>query len=335
MDQILFSEQARNETWIRDGVTVTTLYDPMLAKIIVHGEDRDDAIQKLIQALSETRFYGITTNLQYLQSLLNDADCKAGNVYTRMLGGFKPAEHALEVIDGGIQTTVQDFPGRVGHWDVGVPPCGPMDPYSFRIGNKLLGNDDAAPGLEMTLRGGSYRFRNDMWFCITGADMKATLDEQTVEMYKPILAMKNQVLHFGEAETGMRTYLLVAGGLDLPKILGSSSTFTLGGFGGHGGRALRPGDVLRVGGEGLAPKVQEFPYEHRPVMTRTWTIGVIPGPHCTEEFLHPEYLQKQLVETEWEVHFNSSRTGVRLIGPAPLWTREDGGGGRVASIEYP
>ena len=325
VDQVVLSKHARNETWIRDGVTVTTLYDPMLAKVIVHGKDRQDAIQKLHQALSETRFYGITTNLQYIQSLLNDEECKAGNVFTRMLNGFAPAEHGLEVIDGGIQTTVQDFPGRVGHWDVGVPPCGPMDPYSFRIGNKLLGNEDSAAGLEMTLRGGSYRFRNEMWFCITGADMNATLDDQTVEMYTPLLAKKDQVLQFGEAQAGMRTYLLVAGGLDMPKILGSSSTFTLGGFGGHGGRALRTGDVLRVHEAVDTPEVRTLSKTHRPVLSKTWTIGVIPGPHCTEEFLQPEYLQKQLVETEWEVHFNSSRTGVRLIGPTPLWTREDGG----------
>ena len=61
---------------------------------------------------------------------------------TQLLNAFEPAEHALEVVDGGIQTTVQDWPGRIGHWDVGVPPCGPMDPLSFRIGNKLLGNDE-------------------------------------------------------------------------------------------------------------------------------------------------------------------------------------------------
>jgi urea carboxylase len=325
VDQVVLCEQARNETWIRNGVTVTTLYDPMLAKIIVHGKDRNDAIHKLIEALSKTRFYGITTNLQYVQSLLNDEECIAGNVFTRMLNGFSPTEHALEVLDGGIQTTVQDFPGRVGHWDVGVPLCGPMDPYSFRIGNKLLGNEDDAPGLEMTLRGGSYRFRSDMWFCITGADMNPTLDEESIDMYKPVFARKDQVLEFNEAKAGMRSYLLIAGGLDMPKILGSSSTFTLGGFGGHGGRALRTGDVLRVSEGGGPPEVQELSYEHRPVIPAVWTIGVIPGPHCTEEFLQPDYLQRQLVKTSWEVHFNSSRTGVRLMGPAPLWTREDGG----------
>lgn len=324
LDQAIFSELARNETWIRDGMTVTSLYDPMLAKIIVHGENREDAINKLIQALSETRMYGITTNLHYLQALLQEEDCKVGNVFTRMLNGFSPVENALEVLDGGVQTTVQDWPGRTGHWDVGLPPCGPMDPLSFRIGNKLLGNDDDAPGLEFTLRGGSYSFRNDMWFCLTGADMEAKIDNVAVTMYKPVLAKKGQVLSFGEAKIGMRTYMLIAGGFDMPKILGSSSTFTLGGFGGHGGRALRTGDVLAVHNHTITNQVEALAPIHQPQVNRIWTIGVIPGPHCTEEFLQAGYLT-QLTETKWDVHFNSSRTGVRLNGPAPLWTREDGG----------
>ncbi|WP_175638687.1 urea carboxylase [Metabacillus schmidteae] len=324
LDQVILSDLARNETWVRDGITVTSLYDPMLAKIIVHGKDRKDAIQKLIKALSETRMYGITTNLQYLQALLHEEECIAGDVYTRMLNSFKAVENAIEVIDGGIQTTIQDWPGRKGHWDVGVPPCGPMDPWSFRIGNKLLGNDDSAPGLEFTLRGGSYQFRNDMWFCLTGADMEAKLDGEEISLYKPVLAKKGQILSFGETKVGMRTYMLVSGGFDMPKILGSSSTFTLGNFGGHGGRGLRTGDVLGVHNSGTPVGKEVVPIVHQPNINRTWTIGVIPGPHCTEEFLQPDYL-KQLTDTKWEIHFNSSRTGVRLVGPKPLWTREDGG----------
>ncbi|WP_042171250.1 urea carboxylase [Paenibacillus gorillae] len=325
LDRAVFSENARNESWVRDGIQITTLYDPMLAKIIVHGKDREEAIAKLLAALGETRMFGITTNLQYLQALLQEAECRDGLVYTRMLEGFAPAEAALEVLDGGIQTTVQDFPGRVGHWDVGVPPCGPMDPYSFRIGNKLLGNADDAAGLELTLRGGAYKFRDDIWFCLTGADMGAELDGEPVPLHRPLRADRGQVLRFGETSAGLRTYLLLAGGLDMPRILGSSATFTLGGFGGHGGRALRAGDVLRVNGGHQPPPWSGYIDEaFLPAVVREWTIGVIPGPHCTEEFLRAEYLT-QLTETIWEVHFNSSRTGVRLIGPAPLWTREDGG----------
>jgi urea carboxylase len=329
IDSAVLPEDVRVETWIRDGVTVTTLYDPMLAKIIARGDTREEALDKLREALAGTRIYGIATNLQYLVALLGQDDVRAGNVHTRMLAGFEPAERAIEVLDGGLQTTVQDWPGRTGYWGVGVPPCGPMDALSFRIGNRLLGNDEGAPGLELTLRGGAYRFRCDIGFCLAGADMRATLDGSPVEPYRPVRARRGQVLRFGEAAEGMRAYLLVRGGFDVPRIMGSASTFTLGGFGGHGGRALRPGDVIGVKRE-AGPDAPDFPQAaalepaRRPAASRTWTIGAIPGPHCSEEFLRPDYL-RQLAETEWEVHFNSSRTGVRLIGPAPPWAREDGG----------
>ncbi|WP_077214948.1 urea carboxylase [Bacillus dakarensis] len=323
LDQVHFSKKARVETWVRDKINVTSFYDPMLAKIIVHAETREEAIAKLREALEETRVYGVTTNLQYLESLLKEESFQSGHVHTQMLKDFAPAENAIEVLDGGIQTTVQDYPGRVGHWDVGVPPCGPMDPFAFRIGNKLLGNENSAAGLELTLRGGSYKFRGEMSICLTGADMEAKLDDIEVPMYKVVRVKTGQVLSFGEAAKGMRTYLLVAGGLDMPQYLGSASTFTLGGFGGHGGRALRTGDVLRVNKGSEAVEV-ELPEIQQPKHAREWTIGVIPGPHCTEEYLLPDYLDS-LTENSWEVHFNSSRTGVRLIGPAPHWAREDGG----------
>ncbi|WP_019911087.1 urea carboxylase [Paenibacillus sp. HW567] len=324
LDQVILSSGSRNETWVTDGVEVSTLYDPMLAKVIVHGKNREEAIQRLEEALSASRFYGVTTNLSYICGLLREQEFTAGRVYTRLLDGLAPSEDALEVIDGGVQTTVQDYPGRTGYWDVGVPPCGPVDPLSFRIGNKLLGNPDDAPGLELTLRGGAYRFRGTMWFCLTGADMKPVLDGLPVPMFRPVLAEAGQTLVFGEAQCGMRTYLLLGGGLDMPLVLGSASTFTLGGFGGHGGRAVRTGDVLGVKSAAAPASAVELLPGNRPALVRHWSIGVIPGPHSTEEFLKPSYLE-QLTGTEWEVHFNSSRTGVRLMGPAPLWAREDGG----------
>ncbi|MBJ6360089.1 urea carboxylase [Paenibacillus sp. GCM10012307] len=328
IDGIVWPENARVETWIQPGAKVTTLYDPMLAKLIVHADSRDEAIRRMIACLDELRVYGITTNQAYIEAFLGTEAFQSGHVYTSMLTGFKPAERAIEVIDGGIQTTVQDYPGRIGYWDIGVPPSGPMDALAFRLGNRMLGNDESAAGLEMTLRGGAYRFRDSLLFCLTGADMSATLDGERVPLYTPVKAAPGSVLTFGESLTGMRGYLLVAGGLDMPLTLGSTSTFTLGGFGGHGGSALRPGAVLRVKPQtqpDIQPvSMQPLPLESRPLLANEWTIGVIPGPHCTQEYLLPAYL-KQLTDTVWEVHFNSSRTGVRLIGPAPLWAREDGG----------
>ncbi|WP_018884447.1 urea carboxylase [Paenibacillus massiliensis] len=326
IDAIHWPEQVRIESWIQPGLNVTTLYDPMLAKIIVHANTRSEAIAKMKEALLQLRVYGVTTNQSYIEAFLHTDSFENGEVHTRMLSDFKPLECAIEVLDGGIQTTVQDCPGRIGYWDIGVPPSGPMDQLAFRIGNRLLYNDAQASGLEMTLRGGSYRFRDEITFCLTGADMKAELDGVIVEPYTPTVASPGAVLTLGEAKKGMRTYLLVAGGLDMPLTLGSAATFTLGGFGGHRGSALRTGAILRVNKAKGNGKVALAPLtaDRRPKYNNEWTIGVIPGPHCTDEYVLPAYLD-QLTETTWEVHFNSSRTGVRLIGPAPLWARTDGG----------
>ena len=324
IDAVTFSPEARVETWIQKGVEVTSLYDPMLAKLIVHGSDRADAIAKMERVLKDSRVYGITSNMQYLAALLKTETYQTGALFTGMLKDFMPQEHAIEVLDGGVQTTVQDYPGMIGYWFVGVPPCGPMDAYNFRIGNSILGNDESAPGLELTLRGGSYRFRTTVSFCITGADMKATLDGVEIPMYQVVHASAMQVLKFKDCKVGMRTYLLVAGGFDMPKIMGSSSTFIDGKFGGHNGRTLRTGDVLRLQQKCVIDSIDSMPEKYRPKLTNEWTIGVIPGPQPTPEYLKPEYL-KTLTESEYEVNFNSARTGIRLNGPIPQWVREDGG----------
>lgn len=324
VDAVRFSDIARVETWLQKGMEVTSLYDPMLAKLIVHGKDRADAIAKMKQVLQESRVYGLTTNMQYLHALLETEDYKEAKLFTGMLNGFLPEEKAMEVLDGGVQSTIQDYPGMIGYWFVGVPPCGPMDNYSFRIGNRILGNPEDASGIEMTLRGGSYRFRTTVSFCLTGADMQATLDGEPISMYQVVHASPMQVLKLKDCKVGMRTYLLVAGGFDMPKIMGSSSTFVDGKFGGHNGRTLRTGDVLRLHDNCLVDSIASFPEKYRPQISNTWTIGVLPGPQPTPEYLKEEYLTT-LTETEYEVNFNSARTGVRLNGPIPQWVREDGG----------
>lgn len=324
IDDVHFDPLARIETWIQKGIEVTSIYDPMLAKLIVHGVDRQDAISKMKRVLTGSRVYGVTTNMQYLKALIETEEYNAGSLFTGMLNDFIPEEKAIEVLDGGVQTTVQDYPGMIGYWSVGVPPCGPFDSYNFRIGNKLLGNLENAPGLELTFKGGSYRFRTTVSFCITGANMHATLDGEEIGMYQVIHAAPMQILKFKDCKVGMRTYLLIAGGLDIPKIMGSSSTFIDGKFGGHNGRALRAGDVLRLNDKCLIDSIESVPDKYRPVLTNEWTIGVIPGPQPTSEYLHPEYL-KTLTSSLYEVNFNSARTGIRLNGPIPQWVRTDGG----------
>lgn len=324
IDDVIFSDKARVETWIRKNIEISSLYDPMLAKLIVHAESRDAAVKKMLEVIDTSKVYGVTTNLMYLKSLISTPDYKAGKLFTKMLEGFCPEENALEVLDGGLQSTVQDAKGMIGYWTVGVPPCGAMDAYSFRIGNKLLGNAPDAAGIELTMRGGTYRFRTTASFCITGADMSATLDGEPVPMYTVVNAAPMQELKFKTCSKGMRTYLLVAGGIDVPKIMGSSATFCDGKFGGHNGRALRTGDVLHLSEKCCVDNISSFDKNYIPKIDNVWTIGFIPGPQPTSEYLKPEYL-KTLTESEYTVNFNSARTGIRLNGPIPQWVREDGG----------
>lgn len=321
IDKVIFSDEARVETWIRDNIVVTSSYDPMLAKLIVHADTREKAVEKMERVLSDTRLYGITSNIDYLHSFILTDRYKKGDMFTHMLDDFSYREHKIEVIDGGVQTSIQDYPARLKYWDIGVPPSGAMDNLNFRVGNAILGNPAGAPGIEMTLRGGKYRFRDDFTICITGGDMQPAVDGEPVEMYKAIDVRFGQVLELKKAVSGMRAYLTVKGGLDVPEYLGSASTFALGGFGGHGGRCLRTGDLINVN---KADNADTNNASSVPDINDAHEIGVVPGPHCTEEFLDEKYLE-QLTSTEWEINFNSDRTGVRLMGPVPLWTREDGG----------
>ena len=143
---------------------------------------------------------------------------------------------------------MQDLPGRVGLWHVGVPPSGPMDDRSFRLGNRILGNAEGAPGLECTAIGPTLRFATDTVVCLTGADMGATLDGAPVDRYVagPGRTRVRCSRSASRSGPGLRAYVLVRGGFDVGEVLGSASTFTLGGFGGHGGRELRTGDVLHL-----------------------------------------------------------------------------------------
>lgn len=327
IDDVEFGEGARVETWIAKGTEVTPLFDPMLAKIIVHADTREAAVEKMHRVLSETRVYGITTNLLYIQSLFESEPYRTAHLSTHMLDGFFPDEPTIEVVDGGVQSTVQDYPGYTGYWAVGVPPCGPMDSYSFRVGNAILGNPEGAAGIEFTLRGGAYVFRSKTRFALTGADMQARLDGEPCPRYQAVTAAAGSRLELGSCTQGMRGYLLVEGGLDVAKVLGSSSTFVDGKFGGHGGRALRAGDVIRLN----APASADQPHsalavdaDAVPVFGDSWELGVLVGPHSDGEFLKPAYLE-QLTGSEYTVNYDSARTGVRLNGPAPLWAREDGG----------
>lgn len=229
-----------------------------------------------------------------------------------------------EVVRPGMQSTVQDWPGRVGYWHVGVPPSGPMDDLSFRLGNRALGNPEGAPGLECTLGGPALRFDADTWVCVTGAPVPITVNGNPVRQWRSVLVPAGGILDIGAVRgPGMRSYLLVAGGIEVPEYLGSRATFTLGKFGGPEGRALAAGDKLVLGTPSGRVSAG-VPGDEQPVLTRQWELAVTEGPHGAPEFFTREDF-RTILGTDYEVHFNSDRTGVRLIGPKPQWARTDGG----------
>ncbi|MGB1409363.1 biotin carboxylase N-terminal domain-containing protein, partial [Alloalcanivorax venustensis] len=269
-------EKLRIDHWIEPGLTVSPLYDPMLAKLIVFEDDRDAALAALQRTLEHTCVEGIETNRDYVLAILADRAFQNGEMTTRYLNDFDYHPTTLDVLAGGTLTTVQDYPGRRGYWPIGVPPSGPFDALSFRLGNRLLGNDEDAAGLEFTLNGPTLRFNHGTRIALTGADMGATLDGEPVPNYQAVSVAAGQTLKLGKVRgDGARAYLTLAGGLQCQPYLGSRSTFTLGQFGGHGGRAIRTGDVLHFGPPAADTAPVAVPDSLKPSLGDTWELRVI------------------------------------------------------------
>ncbi|MBA1275393.1 urea carboxylase [Stutzerimonas azotifigens] len=315
----------RIDTWVEAGCEIPPYFDPMTAKLITWAPTRDKASAALDQALAGSLLYGVETNRDYLRQILAYAPFAEGNPWTRCLEGLSYRASTFEVLSAGTQTTVQDYPGRLGYWAVGVPPSGPMDSRALRLGNALLGNAPDAAGLEITMSGPLLRFNTDAVVAVTGAVIPLKLDNVDQPMCTAIRVEAGSTLALGTiAGAGARTYLAVRGGLQVPDYLGSKSTFTLGQFGGHAGRALRAGDVLHVLPLTDASAGASLPAELCSALPAVREMRVIYGPHGAPEYFTEGYIET-FFATAWEVHFNSSRTGVRLIGPKPEWVRESGG----------
>ena len=325
LTEVKFSSDARVDTWVETGSEISPFYDPLVAKVLVHATDRTAAVTSMKHVLDETCISGIETNLEYLRQVLADDVFPAGEQITRYLNSFNYQPHTLDVLDGGVMTTIQDYPGRMGYWAVGVPPSGPMDHLAFRYGNKLVGNDEGESGLEITLIGPKLKFNKAAVIAITGAPIDVTLDGNPISLWQSHQVKAGSVLKLGKIEAhGCRTYLSVQGGFDVPEYLGSKSTFTLGQFGGHAGRAIRVGDVLPLAKKAATFTPNILPKELHPRYTNTWEIGVLYGPHGAPDFFTQDDID-MFFSTDWEVHYNSNTTGIRLIGPKPTWARKDGG----------
>jgi 5-oxoprolinase (ATP-hydrolysing) subunit C len=234
----------------------------------------------------------------------------------------------IEILEPGIQTTVQDYPGRRGLLAKGFFPAGPMDHLAFRAANLVVGNPADAAGLEVTLGNFSMRFAGaDGVVAVCGAEAPVTIDGRDVPMWEP---HEGRELRIGAARgPGFRLYVAVAGGADVPPVLGSRATYTMGALGGHEGRALLSGDRLPVGTARGAPRA--FPA--RPEYARDWEIRAMRGPQSAPDFLTEADMQ-MLFTRSWSVNPNSNRTGIRLEGGTFEWARRTGGiaGGHPSNI---
>lgn len=218
----------------------------------------------------------------------------------------------IKVQSPGLLTTVQDA-GRFGRYDIGMPPSGAMDLFSYEVGNYLVGNAPDAAALEMTYLGPRLEFTAPAVVAITGADMPPRINGEEAATWEVLSVEEGDVLSFDYLKAGARSYLAVAGGIDVPPFLGSRSTYTLIGLGGHEGRALVEGDELPVGdstdGDGRVGKSVEA--RHIPAFSGSEEIRVIIG-LCSYR-LTGESLEGFL-DTDWTVTPDANRTGYRMRG---------------------
>lgn len=219
----------------------------------------------------------------------------------------------LRVDNPGLFSTVQDL-GRWGYQSSGVPVAGAMDAPALRLGNILLGNPQGAAGLEMTLLGAALTVEEGGFFAVTGAEMGLCLDGKPVAAWQVHHAPCGARISFSGGLHGSRAYLCLAGGVSVPLVMGSASTYTRGKFGGHEGRALKRGDLLVSGspdllaarGVGLClPEAMRPDISNRP-------LSVIPGP---QEDAFTEAGLRTFFESEYQVTQESDRMGCRFEGP--------------------
>ncbi|KAF8970910.1 urea carboxylase [Flammula alnicola] len=328
----------RLDTWIDTGMTITPYFDPLLAKVIVTGASRDEAISRFLLALDEFKVSGPQNNIRYLEEIARNEKFRAGLATTRFLEEFSVNPQAFKVLSSGIDTTVQDLPGRTIR--LGMPRSGPMDDLAFAAGNILVGNPKTTEGLEMVVVPGvgcSFQFFVPAVLAVTGMDAMIKVNGMATPMWSQIIVPENgkvdiQAKSIDNVSTGFRIYLCIRGGFpDIPIYLGSKSTSM--GLGGYQGRSLMKGDLISLGD--CSPKVDEkepilLPKQIVPVYPSHWVVYVLSGPHDDEEFITAEGLSR-FYSTHWRISPSSNRLGIRLEAPTSSdkirWARDSGGEG--------
>ena len=225
----------------------------------------------------------------------------------------------IEVIKPGLETTVQDFPGRKGCFGYGFAPSGPIDHWSFRLANLLVGNPVGMAGLECQFIGPSLKFERDGVMALTGADMGVTLDGTLVPLWHSLAVRAGQTLALGPARLGARCYIALDGGIDTVPFLGSRATYSMAGVGGLDGGALKAGQRVPLGPPGGTAGLRVKAASRPTIATdKHWTIEVVPGPN--DDWID-EAGRRRFLESDWTLSARSNRVGFRLVGPQ--WTFAD------------
>lgn len=221
------------------------------------------------------------------------------------------SSRTFTVLKPGLETSVQELPGRIGYWEQGFPPSGPVDDWSFRFANLLVGNDRNAAALECQFLGPTLRIDFNGLIAVTGADMAPKLDGAPVPAWQTVPVRAGQVLELTAARIGARSYIAFSGGIDTPEVLGSRAVFHMARI---GGAALQAHQAVPIGEQKCEIPILRVPEAARPQISpnNRWIIECVPGPN--DDWLDPKSIETFL-SADWQVQAKSNRTGIRLTGP--------------------
>ncbi|BGP50982.1 hypothetical protein JCM10450v2_006908 [Rhodotorula kratochvilovae] len=307
----------RVDTWVETGTNISPFFDPMIAKLICHGSTREEARARLGDALKETVLRGTSTNLEYLQTIVNCEDFVAGDVTTKFLDSFP----------------VQDGRPRLPSGGDGIPRSGFADPLAAQTANLLVGNAPETELLEATVGGPSLKFSTAAVVAVTGAEADVFVDEEKKAMWSRFVVPAGATLELGACEgSGNRIYIAVSGGFpEVPLFAGSKSTFSAAKFGGVQGREIVAGDIISLSpsASGAEHDSTDFtlPPSALPTYPSSWQLAALSGPQADDYYLTQED-RDLLFSTTYTVSSDSNRLGIRLQGLKPLtYARKDGGAG--------
>ena len=226
----------------------------------------------------------------------------------------------VQVIKKGLETSVQDYPGRIGTLNLGFPPSGPMDSWSFRLANVLVNNEPGTAALECQFMGPTLKFNDDRIIAITGADMSPKIDGTPVPLWESLEVKKDQTLEMAFATVGARSYIAFSGGINTTPWLGSRSTFHKAGVGGIDGKAIQDGQIIPLN-RSKPVKGRKIKNSSIPVMStnKKWLVEVVKGPN--DDWVD-EKGHKMFLNSDWKLQSKSDRTGYRLEGPKWSFTEK-------------